>query len=247
MRFIALLQIATTVLLSSTAVFAQPTEGTTTATTSQTTITSVTQTLPAPPKILSISLPPNARLRFDIDARDEDVLGVVKSLLRGFKGQSLKELLASFNMSNVAATGKSTTPSTALVDIEKAAAIQLLSDADLGTMLRDVNHVRLVVFETPSKGYGYSVAERKQRTQAAISTISHYEAAYITREGGRRIARGDFDDVQMLTVGFSQGGFGMVFQAPGMGMVLRADGYPDFEGVGPLVMASVMQFMPRMR
>lgn len=241
MRFTTLLQMATAVLLSSTAAFAQPVEPST-----ENTLETTNSTQTVAPKILSISLPPNARLRFDLDARDEDVLGVVKSLLRGFKGQSLKELLASLNLSSVTAA-KGATPNTTPVDIDKAAAIQLLSDADLGTMLRDINHLRFVVFETPYKRYGYSAAEQKQRTRAAMSTISHYEAAYIAREGGRRIMRADFDDVQMITVGFPQGGFAMVFQMPGVGVVLRADGYPDFEGVGPLVMGSMMKLVPLMR
>src|SRR4051794_15048944 len=45
--------------------------------------------------ILSVALPPQGRLRFDMDARDEDLLGVVKSLLRGFNTKSLKPLLPS--------------------------------------------------------------------------------------------------------------------------------------------------------
>jgi hypothetical protein len=74
--------------------------------------------------------------------------------------------------------------------------------------------------------------------------VSYYEQRYLAGEGGRRIVRGDFDDVQMLTVGFPGRGFAMVFQAPGMGVVIRADGYPNFEGIGPFVMATLLRFAP---
>jgi hypothetical protein len=60
--------------------------------------TTVTPTTLASPygSILSVSLPPNVRLRLDVNARDEDVLGIVKSFLRGFKGENLQSY-ASFH------------------------------------------------------------------------------------------------------------------------------------------------------
>jgi hypothetical protein len=42
--------------------------------------------------ILSVALPANARLRLDIDARDEDILGMVQSLLKGVNGRQLAGL-----------------------------------------------------------------------------------------------------------------------------------------------------------
>jgi hypothetical protein len=199
--------------------------------------------------ILSISLPPYARLRLDVDARNEDVLGIVKSFVRGFKGESLQSMLLS--MSRVRAstnTGPAEGPASG--DVSKAAAVQLLSDADLETILKQINHARFVVFETPSPYSGGSAsyqASRARATKAAQSTIAHYENAYLTREGGRRIARGDFDDTQMLVVGFGERGFALVIGAPGMGVVIRADGYPNFEGLGPLLMGMGLLVAPSMR
>ena len=205
---------------------------------------------PATP-ILSVALPPNARLRFDLDARDEDVLGMVKSLFRGFNGQSLKGMMSSMNSPSKPPVRNDASPSTpeqgASNDIDKAT-VQMLSDADLGTMLRDVNHLRVVFFELPmprrtSSGNRSTPA----KTPAALSVVSYYEQKYVTGEGGRRIARADFDEMQMLTVGFPNRGFAVVLQAPGMGVVVRADGYPNFEGVGPLAMAAFLRFAPLVR
>jgi hypothetical protein len=127
---------------------------------------------------------------------------------------------------------------------------RFLSDADLETILKQINHARFVVFETANPYSGGSTsyqASRARATRAAHSTIAHYENAYITREGGRRIARGDFDDVQVLAVGFPGRGFALVIGAPGTGVVIRADGYPNFEGLGPLLMGMGLLVAPGMR
>lgn len=59
--------------------------------------------------------------------------------------------------------------------------------------------------------------------------------------------RADFDQVQVLTVGFPNQGFAVVFQAPGVGAVLRSDGYPNLESVGPLALAMFLRFAPAPR
>jgi hypothetical protein len=69
----------------------------------------------------------------------------------------------------------------------------------------------------------------------------------LIREGGRRIARGDFDDVQMLVVGFANRDFALVVGGPSTGVVMRADGYPNFEGLGPLLMGMGLLVAPQMR
>jgi hypothetical protein len=239
---------------------AQAVPASTVAATSAATTTTAAQFGAVPPpasSILSVALPPYARLRWDMDVRDEDMLGVIKSFFRGFNGQSLKELLnwaKTSGMASDATTGsdKVATSGTAR-DLDKLAAVRLLSDADLGTMLRDINHMRVVVFEMPR-----STPRRSSVTQAVPSggtanrpalqtVVNFYEQRYLAGEGGRRMVRGDFDDVQMLTVGFPGRGFAAVFQAPGMGIVVRADGYPNFEGIGPFVMATLLRFAPPSR
>jgi hypothetical protein len=135
-------------------------------------------------------------------------------------------------------------------DLDKLAAVQLLSDADLGTMLRDINHMRVVVFEMPRTMRRSSYTPQSTPASGAANSpapqtvVAFYEQRYLAGEGGRRIMRGDFDDVQLLTVGFPGRGFAMVFEAPGMGVVVRADGYPNFEGIGPFVMATILRFAP---
>jgi len=188
---------------------------------------------PAPPSVLSIALPPNAHLRFDLDAQDEDVLGVVKSLLRGFNGAHLKGAERPLKDPASPSSGSAS-------DASGDAALKMLSDADLETMLRDVHHLRVVVFETP-RDYGNS------RNQSALSrsVLNYYQSAYIGREGGRRVMRADLDDVQMIGVGFPNHGFALVFQGPGIGAVVRADGYPNLESVGPVAMGAVLLFAAR--
>ena len=204
------------------------------------------------PSILSISLPPNARLRLDVDARDEDILGMVKSLLRGFNGQSLKSLMDSAKAPSTppvdndadAPPPPSTPPAKSSAEIDKAT-IKMLSDADLGTLLQNINHLRVVAFELPNSQRGYSGSKSTPARNQAV--ISYYEQKYVGLEGGRRVARADFDEMQMLMVGFPNRGFAVVLQAPGMGFVMRSDGYPNFESVGPIAMSAFLQMAPLMR
>src|SRR5688572_22556632 len=44
---------------------------------------------------LPIPVPPNAKVRFEVNAADDDLLGVVKSLLKGVNGQTLMGLMSS--------------------------------------------------------------------------------------------------------------------------------------------------------
>lgn len=203
--------------------------------------------LPTP--ILSVAMPPNARLRFDLDAQDEDVLGLVKSLLRGFNGQSLKGLLDSMNSSTASLNANDgampSTPATGSSTIIDKATIQMLADADLGSLLRDVSHLRVVYFEVPISRR--TTSSSGSTPANALGVVSFYQQKYINGEGGRRIARADFDEAQMLTVGFPGRGFAVVLQYPGAGIVVRADGYPNLESVGPIAMAAFLHFAPLMR
>jgi hypothetical protein len=145
-----------------------------------------------------------------------------------------------------ASSGTSSGTSSSVLD---QATVQMLSDADLGTMLRDIHHFRLVFFETPMPRSAASGGSTPATVAAssAKATMTYYEQKYLAGEGGRRGARADFDGAQMLMVGFPQGGFAVVLQAPGMGVVARADGYPNFEGVGPLALAAFLRLAPMMR
>ncbi len=196
-------------------------------------------TAAATPGVLSIALPPNVRLRFDLDAQDDDVLGMVKSLLRGFNGSNLKDLLSATAPAPAQNGAAPVAPSGEL------AMLSMLSDADLGTMLENVHHLRFVAFETTN-----NYDNPKAQVALSKSVLDFYSQAYLTREGGRRVMRADFDDVQVLGVRFGkagfrdnvfhQAGFALVVQAPGVGMVFRGDGYPNLESVGPLVTAAML-------
>ncbi|HEX8551725.1 MAG TPA: hypothetical protein VF681_09245 [Abditibacteriaceae bacterium] len=210
-------------------------------------LSSASAQTPAPPttafqssSILSVSMPPNARLRLDIDARDEDLLGVVKSFLKGANGRSLWDVLPHTRGVQGSVSNQQPAPAG---DIKDVAALQLLSDTDLETILRDIKHLRIVAFETPHTFRNWNERPKKPN----LATISYYENAYITREGGRRIVRADFDDTQFLTVGFPNGGFGVVMQMPGAGVVVRADGFPNLEGASPMVMALMVKLAGQIR
>ena len=159
------------------------------------------------------------------------MLGVVKSFLRGFNGTNLKQIVGLAGADG-AAKAPSTGPTT---DVNSAGALAILSDTDLKTILADIHHLRLGVFETPNN-YG----NRSAQIKSSNSVLNYYSAAYLTREGGRRTLRADIDEVQMIGVSFPSGGFAMVLSGPGFGVVMRGDGYPNLEGIGPLVMGATL-------
>jgi hypothetical protein len=191
-----------------------------------------------------VPLPPYSRLRLDLDARDEDMLGVVKSFFNGFDARSLKQLLPP-TVAAGSTPAEGTAPGVAPADLDKLAALQLMSDADLSTMLRNIKHIRIVVFE-PRRTNASSDWEVRRSAKAQKEIIAYYEERYITREGGRRTIRADFDEMQMLGVSFPGNGFAAVIQTADMGIIMRADGYPDFKGLGPFAMASMMRLAPMM-
>jgi hypothetical protein len=219
------------ILVLCAAAFQLPATAQTAPTTASPAVAEVPVAAPAP-SVLSIALPPQSRLRLDLDARDQELLGVVKSFAAGFDGSSLY---------NLGVGQGNTTAATALPrsgrDWNSEAVVQLLSDVNFKSLLENIQHMRMVVFETPRSNMSAARA-------TANSVIGFYEDAYITREGGRRIARMDMDDVQVLTVGFPKGGFGLVIQAPSMGVVVRSDGYPNLQSVGPLAMAMLLRTVP---
>lgn len=182
----------------------------------------------------SVGMPPNARLRLDIDARDEDILGVVKSFLRGLNGQNLQGMMSPLNSAGLL-------PGTPPVEGQPAAA-NPFSNVDLGYILGDITHLRVAFFETAVPQSSTSV--KKKPASTPLPLMSYYEKRFVTEAGGRRIVRADFDDTQMLMVGFEKNGCAIVMQAPGKGVVIRTNGYPNLEGIGPLAMAGFSSIAP---
>ena len=185
---------------------------------------------PAPLAPLVIPPPPGGKLRVEMDARSEDLLGLVKSFLKG-----------------IGETGQppAATPGRALSPPNPVA--EAIANGDLAAMLRDVNHVHVVVYEvakgTP-KGTGLTVNVSKpgvKKPLAVTPTVpatpavpafdsnSFYENAFAA-EGAHRLLFTDADEYKLVMVGFPEKR-GFAFAASGGGYVVveRSDGYPDLE------------------
>jgi hypothetical protein len=204
----------------------------------------------APPlnSLLAVPVPANARVRLDLDTRGDDLLGILKNFLKGFNGNNI---LGSLDATRAARAPKPgvlqqgpVTPSTALTN--------LANEADLGLLLKDVNHVHLVVMEV-APGTPHTALNRTPGDlaspgliaadlQTSVKMMSFYEEAFDS-EGGHRIIWADGDSTaRVLMVGFSPAaGYALVIQAPGALVVLRTDGYPDPESIGPLMSLSAAQ------
>ena len=216
-------------------------------------VTTVPVAPPPPPQPidspLAIPVPANARVRVDFDTRGDDLLGIMKNFLKGFNGDNIIGSLDATRAARAPQFGVAPqgplAPSPAL--------IRLAGEADLGLLLKDVNHVHLVVMEVPPglphpalhrtpgdlASPGLTAAAPQDRSQM----MRFYEASFVG-EGGHRILWADGDEsARVLMVGFSRPqGYALVVQAPGAVVALRADGYPDPESIGPLLSLSAAQF-----
>jgi hypothetical protein len=180
---------------------------------------------------LVIPVPPNSTVQVEVDLRDDDLLGVFKSLLRGV-GQAA-------NSGPTAAGLTSTAKPTS--DAQIAA---ILSNVDLSDVLKDVTHVHFVMFQLPGGAAPALVpAPDGAKVKPAVATnappalpdqTAFYETAFAT-EGGHRIIYANNDPIHLLMTSFGHAhGFAFVVQAPGGLAVLRADGYPDLSKLAAL-------------
>lgn len=188
---------------------------------------------------LPIPAPPGGKLRVEMDARSEDLLGLVKSFLKG-----------------IGETG----PPPALRPGQTAPVpnpiAQAISGGDLAALLKNVNHVHFVVYEIPgaaasavpvsvevfplSSAPGKPAKKPEQKTilvpptpdapaTPAFDSNSFYEAAFAS-EGAHRILYTDADAYKLVMVGFpNQRGFAFAASGGGYIVVERSDGYPDLE------------------
>ena len=176
---------------------------------------------------LVIPPPPGGKLRVEMDARSEDILGMMKSFLKGIGETGQPVYLTS---------GRAASPSNPVADA--------IANGDLAAMLKDVNHVHVVVYEVAGSPQAAAAASgaglRKSLvtiTPAAPATPavpafdsnSFYENAFAV-EGSHRILYTDADAYKLVMVGFP-GKHGFAFAASGGGYVVveRSDGYPDLE------------------
>ena len=178
----------------------------------------------APLAPLVIPPPPGGKLRVEMDARSEDLLGLVKSFLKG-----------------IGETGQppAATPGRALSPPNPVA--EAIANGDLATMLRDVNHVHLAVYEVAGSKSSLPaifgkpglkkplVATPAASVVPAFDSNSFYESAFAV-EGAHRLLFTDADEYKLVMVGFPEKR-GFAFAASGGGYVVieRSDGYPDLE------------------
>jgi hypothetical protein len=202
------------------------------------------QSLAVPPEAPSVSVsdlaplvipaPPGGKLRVEMDARSEDLLGMVKSFLKGI-GETGPPPTA---------PGQTPAPPNPIA--------QAISGGDLAALLKNVNHVHFVVYEIPGADAAASPVSvqvtpvrpgLKKNVQITVITPpapvtpavpafdsnSFYENAFAS-EGAHRILYTDADAYKLVMVGFpDQHGFAFAASGGGYVVVERSDGYPDLE------------------
>ena len=183
---------------------------------------------------LVIPAPLGGKLRVEMDARSEDLLGMMKSFLKGIGETGAPAVVVPGQ------TAQTPNP------VQEA-----ITNGDLAAMLKDVNHVHVVVYETPGAaptppsalllpgkpGLKKSLMAAPAMPPLAPATPmvpafdsnSFYETAFAA-EGAHRILYTDADAYKLVMVGFPDK-HGFAFAASGGGYVVveRSNGYPNLE------------------
>ena len=177
---------------------------------------------------LVIPPPPGGKLRVEMDARSEDLLGMMKSFLKGIGETGQPVYLTS---------GRAASPPNPVADA--------IANGDLAAMLKDVNHVHIAVYEvagptgpspvmliTPAQhGLKKSLVTVTPAAPAvpAFDSNSFYESAFAA-EGAHRLLYTDADAYKLVMVGFpNRQGFAFAASGGGYVFIERSDGYPDLE------------------
>jgi len=176
---------------------------------------------------LTIPMPPGSKLRVEMDARSEDVLGMMKSFLKG-----------------IGETTPASQPGQPMASRNPVA--DLLVNGNLAEILKDVNHVHFVVYElAPSNSSSPSIfpAPKKAASSVLLNTMptevvlppvsfdsnAYYETAF-GAEGAHRIMFADADQYKLVMVGFpNRKGYAFAASGGGYVAVSRIDGYPNLE------------------
>ena len=197
-------------LLGVSPVFAQTaavTAPTVTAPTASPAVSSPAATLVVTPNMDSglsapLTIPPGAKLRVEMDARSEDVLGMMKAFLKG-----------------IGETGSAPTPGQPAPPRSPMA--DLFANGNLADILKDVNHVHFVVYEVAPGTQGVK--------PATFDSNAFYENAFGT-EGAHRIMFADADQYKLVMVGCpDRKGYAFAASGGGYVAVSRIDGYPNLE------------------
>ncbi len=179
---------------------------------------------------LVIPPPPGGKLRVEMDARSEDLLGMTKAFLKGI-GETGQPVIVT--------PGRALSPPNPVADA--------IANGDLAAMLRDVNHVHMVVYEitppaAPSPVTVVLPAKHGLKKPLVIAPVappapavsafdsnSFYENAFAA-EGAHRLLFTDADQYKLVMVGFpDRHGFAIAASGGGYVFVERSDGYPDLE------------------
>ncbi|MGI4788226.1 MAG: hypothetical protein ACRYFS_05185 [Janthinobacterium lividum] len=183
---------------------------------------------------LVIPPPPGGKLRVEMDARSEDLLGMAKSFLKGI-GETGTPILG------LTPGQTATSPAQAQNPVAQA-----IASGDLAAMLKDVNHVHIAVYEVaapttravavilanpavPKSPLAAPVFAAPLPVVPTFDSNSFYETAFAA-EGAHRILYTDADAYKLVMVGFPDR-HGFAFAASGGGYVIveRSDGYPNLE------------------
>lgn len=185
--------------------------------------------------VLYIPAPPSGKLRIEMDARSEDLLGMMKSFLKGMgeTGIPVAPKIA----------GQPTPAPNPLADI--------LINGNLADMMKDINQVHFVVYELPApptplfetmptpkfpkKPIKATPPLISSPPLPAFDSNAFYETAF-NAEGAHRIMFADADDYKLLMVGFpDHKGYAFAVSGAGYVAVSRSDGYPNMEVLSAFV------------
>ena len=172
---------------------------------------------------LPIPTPPGAVVQVQMDIHDSDLLGVVKSALRGLASGAAR----------AAGAGGAARPGTAQAIIAGAD----VDDIAVST-LKNITHVHFLTFQYPGSVPQTSVPKAPAAAGALLSTLPDQTAFYanaFAQEGGHPLFSSDQGGTRVLIDGFAPGhGFALAAQSPAGVAVLRADGYPDLAKIAAL-------------
>lgn len=173
---------------------------------------------------LVIPPPPGGKLRVEMDARSEDLLGMMKSFLKGIGETGQPVYLTS---------GRAMSPPNPVADA--------IANGDLAAMLKDVNHVHIAVYEVTGPPQVTAVPSGTGLKKSLVTIMlaapaipafdsnSFYESAFAA-EGAHRLLYTDADAYKLVMVGFpNRQGFAFAASGGGYVFVERSDGYPDLE------------------
>ena len=176
--------------------------------------------------VLYIPAPPVGKLRVEMDARSEDLLGVMKSFLKGMGETGVPVAPKT--------AGQAASASNPLAD--------MLVNGNLADMMKDINQVHFVVYELPvppTPAFEPNPTPKYPKKAIppppsippapAFDSNAFYESAF-SAEGAHRIMFADADDYKLLMVGFpDRKGYAFAVSGAGYVAVSRSDGYPNME------------------